>query len=516
MKTATQFHAPPDSLDRLTFDLQRFDEFDITANNQTVTLTEVADTIYIKASAFTGNGNVTLNGTFGKDDKIIVYLNNKTDGKDVFDWTSRNLPSDNSAEIYGEYNGNTQFNITVNGVTRSTNLNWSGIDANHSATVAVTVDYLNQVDDNTQAAFAIATEDRNSSTLTGIKSTAGITYDVDSGCFTIPTENIYVADGETHGTVNLSGEDNLAVTGDNVAEQLGGLKRDTANNKVTLKTEGYGFGYYVNNGDGGKTISYNATADSVETLLEISGLNVDEESISSGRFIENHDNKSVILYSNYLIGDTVTVSNNSGGYLIYIGYGDWSGKTLNYVVTGNADIYCGEFNGKLNFIDANGKLLDYTKKVSGQDVVITVGTNSITLQNATNFDTLNINGATVSTSPFEVDSDGNRLIQSAEDLINFSTYVTNGHTCDGLTFKLTANIDMTGKDFTPIGSTWDEYASFKGTFNGAGHTISGLNISDSEYNNVGLFRFNFGTIKNLNVSGTVKGTYNKLGGFFVA
>ena len=167
----------------------------------------------------------------------------------------------------------------------------------------------------------------------------------------------------------------------------------------------------------------------------------------------------------------------------------------------------------MNFIDANGKLLDYTKKVSGYNIVLTVGDNSITLENATNLDTLNINGAAVSTSPFEVDSDGNRLIQSAEDLINFSTYVTSGHTYEGLTFKLTANIDMTGKGFTPIGNEGGyESASFKGTFDGAGYTISGLNISDSECNYVGLFRLNFGTIKNLNVSGTVTGTNNTVGG----
>ena len=47
-------------------------------------------------------------------------------------------------------------------------------------------------------------------------------------------------------------------------------------------------------------------------------------------------------------------------------------------------------------------------------------------------------------------------------------------------FELKVNIDLAGKDWTPI-------KSFKGTFNGNGHTIKGLKISAGENYNAGLF-----------------------------
>lgn len=73
MKHATQ------SLDRFIFDLQRFDLIDITADDQTATLTEGADTIFIDASKFTDNGGgVHFSGNFGADDKIIVYWEETT------------------------------------------------------------------------------------------------------------------------------------------------------------------------------------------------------------------------------------------------------------------------------------------------------------------------------------------------------------------------------------------------------------------------------------------------------
>ena len=69
---------------------------------------------------------------------------------------------------------------------------------------------------------------------------------------------------------------------------------------------------------------------------------------------------------------------------------------------------------------------------------------------------------------------------------------------------LTADIDLTGKDWTPIGTDYDN--SYTGTFDGGGHTITGLTVTtNDEY--AGLFGYlsNFnnaaGTVKNVVMDG---------------
>lgn len=75
-------------------------------------------------------------------------------------------------------------------------------------------------------------------------------------------------------------------------------------------------------------------------------------------------------------------------------------------------------------------------------------------------------------------------------------------------YVLTDDIDMTGKTQKPIGNTT---TAFSGTFDGDGHTVSGLNLSGA--GRVALFgKINSATIKNLTVSGTVTSSANCLAG----
>lgn len=67
-------------------------------------------------------------------------------------------------------------------------------------------------------------------------------------------------------------------------------------------------------------------------------------------------------------------------------------------------------------------------------------------------------------------------------------------------YKLANNINLTALYWTGIGAR----TAFAGTFDGDGHTVSGLNVN-GWHNYDGLFSQNAGTIKNLTVSGTVKG-----------
>ena len=78
----------------------------------------------------------------------------------------------------------------------------------------------------------------------------------------------------------------------------------------------------------------------------------------------------------------------------------------------------------------------------------------------------------------------------------------------GVTLYLAGDIALTGT-WTPVGSTATYVGDFfAGTFDGCGHTISGLNVQGQ-----GLFAaINQAAIRNLNVSGTVNSTVNYVGG----
>lgn len=108
-------------------------------------------------------------------------------------------------------------------------------------------------------------------------------------------------------------------------------------------------------------------------------------------------------------------------------------------------------------------------------------------------------------------------ISSAESLIALSTAVQDGtFTGESKTFYLASDIDLKDELFTPIASQTYPTYGFAGTFNGCFKTISGLNITSASGAGVGLFgTVNGGTVKNLKVSGSVKGTNSNFVGGIV-
>lgn len=74
------------------------------------------------------------------------------------------------------------------------------------------------------------------------------------------------------------------------------------------------------------------------------------------------------------------------------------------------------------------------------------------------------------------------------------------HTFEGITIKLMKDIELTS-DWTPIGTS--EMYAFEGTFDGNGHTISGLHIEDSESDYQAFFGYLKGTAENLKLEGLV-------------
>lgn len=135
---------------------------------------------------------------------------------------------------------------------------------------------------------------------------------------------------------------------------------------------------------------------------------------------------------------------------------------------------------------------------------------------------------------YTIESNGSYTVTSADGLMNIAELVNGGKSDINIT--LTADIDLTGKDWTPIGTDYDN--SYKGTFDGGGHTITGLTFTTNDefaglfgwlnragsVKNVvmegvqitsnqiyggkigGVVGYGWGTIENCSVSGSVSGT----------
>ena len=109
---------------------------------------------------------------------------------------------------------------------------------------------------------------------------------------------------------------------------------------------------------------------------------------------------------------------------------------------------------------------------------------------------------------YTIESNGSYTVTSADGLMNIAKLVNGGKTDINIT--LDTDIDLTGKDWTPIGTDYDN--SYKGTFDGGGHTITGLTFTTND-KNAGLFGWlnKAGTVKNVVMEG-VQITSNQIYG----
>ena len=90
-------------------------------------------------------------------------------------------------------------------------------------------------------------------------------------------------------------------------------------------------------------------------------------------------------------------------------------------------------------------------------------------------------------------------ISDADDLNALATYVNAGIDASGKTFKQTADIDMQGVSYTPIGNDEGTHM-FNGTYDGDGYFILNISHSISGINELsGLFGDLRGTVKNVNL-----------------
>ena len=108
---------------------------------------------------------------------------------------------------------------------------------------------------------------------------------------------------------------------------------------------------------------------------------------------------------------------------------------------------------------------------------------------------------------YTIESNGSYTVYNADGLMNVAELVNGGKTDINIT--LDKNIDLTGKDWTPIGTI----KSYKGTFDGGGHTITGLTVTtNDEYAGLIGWLGKAGTVKNMVMEG-VQITKNHSSGF---
>ena len=134
---------------------------------------------------------------------------------------------------------------------------------------------------------------------------------------------------------------------------------------------------------------------------------------------------------------------------------------------------------------------------------------------------------------YTIEGNGSYTVTSADGLMHVADLVNGGKTDINIT--LDKNIDLTGKGWTPIGTSFDN--SYKGTFDGGGHIITGLTVTTNDQfvglfgylNRAGMVKnvvmegiqitsnhmfgctggvvgYSWGTIENCSVSGSVSGT----------
>ena len=110
---------------------------------------------------------------------------------------------------------------------------------------------------------------------------------------------------------------------------------------------------------------------------------------------------------------------------------------------------------------------------------------------------------------YSIQNDGSYMVYNANGLMNIAELVNGGKTDINIT--LTADIDLTGKDWTPIGTSFSN--KYTGTFDGGGHTIKGLTVTTNDQF-VGLFGSigYAGTVKNVMME-DVQITSNRSSGF---
>ena len=232
---------------------------------------------------------------------------------------------------------------------------------------------------------------------------------------------------------------------------------------------------------------------------------------------------------------TITGCYNTGEVSGNSNIGGVCGDNERGTITGcytNNDVVCGNDNGTLD--DCGKKTNDDFKNGTVCPLLndaLKDANASVRFYRGTNYPELIMNVPSL--------AEGKYQISNKEELYAFALLVNNGETnanaeltadivvnsglAEGKTMLESLEYDVAsgkvtnGSSFvawTPMGyyKSDDDYVEYKGTFDGQGHTISGLYLDNRELNNVGLFGRNSGTIKNVGVIDSYFCGNNQVGG----
>lgn len=136
---------------------------------------------------------------------------------------------------------------------------------------------------------------------------------------------------------------------------------------------------------------------------------------------------------------------------------------------------------------------------AGETITVTVAENAVATQAADT--SAEPSGSGTAADPYQIGNADQLMWFAAK--VNGSTKKSTSNLCA----KLTSDIDLTGKDWTPIGqatNTYSDYVAYGGTFDGGGHMVSGLAINNAKTYQALFGYVKGGTIRDLTVKGSVK------------
>lgn len=136
---------------------------------------------------------------------------------------------------------------------------------------------------------------------------------------------------------------------------------------------------------------------------------------------------------------------------------------------------------------------------AGETITVTVAENAVATQ-AADTSTEEPSGSGTAADPYQIGNADQLMWFAAK--VNGSTKKSTSNLCA----KLTSDIDLTGKEWTPIGcyNSYSDCVYYGGTFDGAGHTVSGLTINNAKTYQALFGYVKGGTIQDLTVKGSVK------------
>lgn len=390
-------------------------------------------------------------------------------------------------------NGNTAENVTVAGPTEVSTYDelTTALGAgkqNIILTADITIDTAITVADGT-------TIDLNDKTLyINVENSYYNNATIKNGNIVLGKDDVQVCDG--YFLVNAG--KTLVIDDVNITSAEGGIKGyavfhlkvganlDLTNSTLNISDNEYTAGYIVYAGESTATLDVtnsNITGSKVNGVVHATTV-IENSTVTLTNVVEHGINRSATT-----IDDSNVAISGGTGRGITAQHGD-------LIITGNSNVNISEMG------EATIKLLNDKNLTIAETATVAldaeVNNTTGTITGSVEIFVSGLKGEGTETSPF--------LISNVDELVWFREKVdeqaTDGSTqFAGVYFKLTADIDLDSIAWNPIGSMTGDHGSFKGVFDGGGHTISSLNVKEAG-NGLGLFAYTAGNavIKNLTLN----------------